>query len=326
LRIFSGIQPTGVIHLGNYLGAIKNWVDLQNNNDAEQIYCLVNMHAITVYQNPEMLRKATLLNAALLMACGIDEHKIYIQSQLSTHARLAWIFNCVARTGWLNRMTQFKDKSDANSSTGLYVYPNLMAADIFSFHATHVPVGEDQLQHLNLANDIGEKFNHDYGIDFFPYIKPIINETNARVMALREPTKKMSKSDEFDFNRINLTDDEKAITAKMKRAYSTTEPLPDNEDTLEHSPEAANLLKMFSGMTGIKLKFVVETYAGKQYSMIKKDLTEILIQKLIPISKEANLILKDEISLLDLLSKNAQRMKKISEPIVSEAERLVGFL
>ncbi len=254
-RIFSGIQPTGIATLGNYLGAIRNWVALQDGGD-ECIFCLVDLHAITTWQEPAALREQTRQMAAVLLACGIDPARsiLFQQSAVTAHARLAWIFNCVARIGWLNRMTQFKDKAGKDReavSTGLYVYPNLMAADIHAYHATKVPVGDDQLQHLELANDIAEKFNHDYEVAFFPRIEPLVLRETARVMSLRDGTKKMSKSDPSDQSRINLTDDADAIALKIRRAKTDPAPLPETAEGLRGRPEAANLVGIFAAVTGV---------------------------------------------------------------------------
>ena len=253
-RIFSGIQPSGIAHLGNYLGALRNWVALQDGHDC--IYCVVDLHAITEWQDPKQLAQQTRGMAAVLLACGIDpgKHILFAQSTVRAHAQLAWIFNCVARIGWLNRMTQFKDKAGKNrenASAGLYVYPNLMAADILAYHATGVPVGEDQRQHLELANDIAQKFNHDYGVEFFPRIDPLIMGPAPRVMSLRDGTKKMSKSDTSDQSRINLNDDADTIALKVRRAKTDPEPLPSEPQGLEKRPEARNLVGIYAALAGI---------------------------------------------------------------------------
>ena len=251
-RVFSGIQPSGIPTLGNYLGAIRNWVRLQD--DHECLWCVVDLHAITVWQDPAALRQQSLEMAAVLLACGVDpaNHILFLQSSVRAHAQLAWIFNCVARLGWLNRMTQFKDKAGKdreNASSGLYVYPNLMAADIHAYHATRVPVGDDQRQHLELANDIAQKFNHDYGVDFFPNIEPVILGPAARVMSLRDGTKKMSKSDPSDQSRINLNDDADTIALKIRRAKTDPMPLPSEVGELADRPEARNLVGIYAGLT-----------------------------------------------------------------------------
>src|SRR5271168_399760 len=272
-RIFSGIQPTGIAHLGNYLGALQNWVKLQDGNDC--VFCLVDLHAITVAQDPAQLRERTRLNAALLIACGIDPERqiLFHQSAVHAHARLAWIFNCVARFGWLNRMTQFKDKAGKDReavSTGLFVYPNLMAADIHAYHATKVPVGDDQRQHLELANDIAEKFNHDFGVEFFPRIEPYILPETARVMSLRDGTKKMSKSDSSDQSRINLTDDADTIALKIRRAKTDPAPLPETVEGLADRPDATNLVGIYAAMTGQKTAEVLAEFAGSGFGPFKE--------------------------------------------------------
>ena len=256
-RVFSGIQPSGIAHLGNYLGALRNWVALQDSHDC--IYCVVDLHAITEWQDPKQLAQQTREMAAVLLACGIDpeKHILFAQSSVRAHAQLAWIFNCVARIGWLNRMTQFKDKAGKNrenASAGLYVYPNLMAADILAYHATGVPVGEDQRQHLELANDIAQKFNHDYGVEFFPQIEPLIMGPAPRVMSLRDGTRKMSKSDPSDQSRINLNDDPDAIALKIRRAKTDPEPLPSEPQGLEKRPEARNLVGIYAALDGATMR------------------------------------------------------------------------
>ena len=328
-RIFSGIQPSGIAHLGNYLGAIQNWVKLQDGNDC--VFCLVDLHAITAWQDPALLREQTRLNAALLIACGIDPETqiLFHQSAVSAHARLAWIFNCVARLGWLNRMTQFKDKAGKDReavSTGLYVYPNLMAADIHAYHATRVPVGDDQRQHLELANDIAEKFNHDFGVDFFPRIEPYILAESARVMSLRDGTKKMSKSDASDQGRINLTDDPDAIALKIRRAKTDAEPLPETAEGLAGRPEAANLVGMFAAMTDATSADVLQEFAGSGFGPFKERLVEVLVARLAPINASAQRLLAEPGHVEGILQAGARRAAVIAEPIVAEAERIVGFL
>ncbi len=272
-RIFSGIQPTGIAHLGNYLGAIQNWVKLQDEHDC--LFCLVDLHAITMAQDPATLREQTRVNAAILLACGIDPQNLFHQSAVHAHARLAWIFNCVARFGWLNRMTQFKDKAGKDReavSTGLFVYPNLMAADIHAYHATQVPVGDDQRQHLELANDIAEKFNHDFGVNFFPRIEPYIPPATARIMSLRDAAKKMSKSDPSDQSRIHLNDEPDAIAAKIRRAKTDPAPLPDHVEALVGRPEAANLVGIFAAVTGRSSAEILTEYAGSGFGPFKEKL------------------------------------------------------
>ncbi|AOW46336.1 tryptophan--tRNA ligase [Acetobacter ascendens] len=328
-RIFSGIQPSGVPQLGNYLGAIRNWVNLQANYEC--IFCLVDMHAITVWQDPEKLREHTLTQAAILLAAGIDadKHILFNQSAVSAHARLAWIFNCVARIGWLNRMTQFKDKAGKdreNHSAGLYVYPNLMAADILAYKATHVPVGEDQKQHLELTNDIAQKFNHDYKVEFFPQVEPLIPPTAARIMSLRDGTKKMSKSDPSAQSRIELTDDADAIALKIRRAKTDSAPLPEDIVGLADRPEAKNLVSIYAALADISAEQVLKQHAGQGFGPFKAALTEIVVNAIAPIGLETTRLLQDKSYLLKTLHSGAQRAQSIAEPIVSEAEKLVGFL
>jgi len=328
-RIFSGIQPSGIPTLGNYLGAIRNWAALQD--DHECIYCVVDLHAITVFQNPQELTRQTREMAAVLLACGIDpqKHILFLQSHVRAHAQLGWIFNCIARLGWLNRMTQFKDKAGKdreNASAGLYVYPNLMAADIHAYHATRVPVGDDQRQHLELANDIAQKFNHDYGVDFFPNIEPLIMGPAARVMSLRDGTKKMSKSDPSDQSRINLNDDADTIALKVRRAKTDPEPLPSEVAGLEGRPEARNLVGIFAALEGTDHAAVLRDHGGKGFGDFKKSLAELLVEKLAPISAETRRYLDDPAGVDAVLRDGAERAAAIADPIVAEAERLVGFM
>lgn len=328
-RIFSGIQPSGVPQLGNYLGAIRNWVSLQA--DHECVFCLVDMHAITTWQAPEELRRHTLTQAAILLASGIDasRHILFNQSAVSAHARLAWIFNCVTRLGWLNRMTQFKDKAGKdreNHSSGLYVYPNLMAADILAYKATRVPVGEDQKQHLELANDIAQKFNHDYGVEFFPQVEALIPTAAARVMSLRDGTKKMSKSDPSAQSRIELTDDADAIALKIRRAKTDTGVLPADVEELADRPEARNLVAIYAALADMNVQQVLDQHQGQGFGPFKAALTDVVVQAIAPIGAETTRLLGDETHLLNILRQGAQRAQAIAEPIVSEAEKLVGFL
>ena len=328
-RIFSGIQPSGVPTLGNYLGAIRNWVGLQQTHEC--IWCVVDLHAITVWQEPAQLAAQTREMAAALLACGLDPARciLFVQSHVHAHARLAWIFNCVARLGWLNRMTQFKDKAGKNSeqvSSGLYVYPNLMAADIHAYHAVKVPVGDDQKQHLELANDIAQKFNHDYGVEFFPTIQPLIQGVAARVMSLRDGTKKMSKSDASDASRINLTDTDDEIAQKIRRAKTDPEPLPGDLAGLEARPEARNLVGILAAITDSTPDAVLRDHAGKGFGSYKEVLTEALVAHLSPIRTEMARLLQDHAALDAALRLGADRAAAIAEPIVTEAERIVGFL
>ncbi len=328
-RVFSGIQPSGIPTLGNYLGAIRNWAALQA--DHECIYCVVDLHAITAWQDPAALRQQTLEMAAVLLACGIDpeNHILFLQSAVRSHVQLAWIFNCVARIGWLNRMTQFKDKAGKdreNASAGLYVYPNLMAADIHAYHATRVPVGEDQRQHLELANDIAQKFNHDYGVEFFPNIEPMILGPAARVMSLRDGTKKMSKSDPSDQSRINLNDDPDTIALKIRRAKTDPLPLPDTMDGLNTRPEARNLVGIYAALSETDHAAVLKDFGGKGFGPFKEALAGLMVEKLSPIAAETKRWLDDPGLIIRSLRTGAERAAAIADPIVAEAERLVGFM
>jgi tryptophanyl-tRNA synthetase len=328
-RIFSGIQPSGIPTLGNYLGAIRNWVKLQD--DHECLWCVVDLHAITVFQDPKGLTQQTREMAAVLLACGVDPHKhiLFLQSSVRAHAQLAWIFNCVARLGWLNRMTQFKDKAGKdreNASVGLYAYPNLMAADIHAYHATRVPVGDDQRQHLELANDIAQKFNHDYGVDFFPNIEPLIMGPAARVMSLRDGTRKMSKSDPSDQSRINLNDDADTIALKIRRAKTDPEPLPSEADGLTDRPEARNLVGIYAALTDTDHAGVLRDHGGKGFGPFKQALAELVVDRLAPIAAETQRLLDDPATVDGILRQGAERAAALADPIVAEAERLVGFL
>ncbi|HET8996168.1 MAG TPA: tryptophan--tRNA ligase [Acetobacteraceae bacterium] len=328
-RIFSGIQPSGIATLGNYLGAIRNWVALQD--DHECIWCVVDLHAITEWQNPAELTRQTREMAAVLLACGIDpeKHILFLQSSVRAHAQLAWICNCIARIGWLNRMTQFKDKAGKNrenASAGLYVYPNLMAADILAYHATRVPVGDDQRQHLELANDIAQKFNHDYGVDFFPAIEPLILGPAARVMSLRDGSRKMSKSDPSDQSRINLNDDAETIALKVRRAKTDPEPLPSEPQGLANRPEARNLVGIYAALADADHGSVLREYGGQGFSAFKEALASLMVEKLAPIAGETKRLLDDPAQLDAILRNGAERAAAIADPIVAEAERLVGFL
>jgi tryptophanyl-tRNA synthetase len=328
-RIFSGIQPSGIPTLGNYLGAIRNWVELQHGHDC--LWCVVDLHAITVFQEPTALLRQTREMAATLLACGIDpeRHILFCQSHVRAHAQLAWICNCVARLGWLNRMTQFKDKAGKdreNASAGLYVYPNLMAADILAYHATRVPVGDDQRQHLELANDIAQKFNHDYGVNFFPAIEPLILGPAARVMSLRDGTKKMSKSDPSEQSRINLNDDVDTIALKIRRAKTDPEPLPSEPIGLERRPEARNLVGIYAALAGTDPAGVLHEHGGKGFGVFKEALAGLVVDKLAPIARETDRLLADPAEIDAVLRAGAERARAIADPIVAEAERLVGFL
>jgi len=328
-RIFSGIQPTGVPHLGNYLGAVRNWVALQESHDC--LYCVVDLHAITQPHDHKALAGQTRDLAASLLACGIDpqKHILFHQSAVHAHVRLGWIFTCVARMGWLNRMTQFKDKAGKdreNVSTGLFTYPNLMAADILAYHATRVPVGDDQKQHLELANDVAAKFNHDFETDFFPVIEPLILGPAARVMSLRDGAKKMSKSDASDQSRINLTDDADTIALKIKRAKTDPEPLPSEAEGLEGRPEARNLVGIYAALKDTDHAGVLRQFGGQGFGVFKGELADLLVTKLAPIADETRRLLADPGYVDGVLRDGARRAAAIADPIVDEAERLVGFL
>ncbi len=328
-RIFSGIQPSGVPTLGNYLGAIRNWVVLQR--DHECLYCVVDLHAITQFQDPASLAAATSEMAASLLACGIDPaaHILFLQSAVPAHLRLGWIFACVARMGWLNRMTQFKDKAGRDReqvSAGLFIYPSLMAADILAYKATRVPVGDDQRQHLELANDIAQKFNHDYGVDFFPAIEPLILGPAARVMSLRDGSKKMSKSDPSDQSRINLTDDADTIALKIRRAKTDPEPLPSDPAGLEGRPEARNLVGIMAALQDTDPATILRQHGGKGFGAFKEALAEVIIADLAPTAGEMRRLLADQSRVEAVLRDGAARATALAEPIVAEAERLVGFL
>jgi len=328
-RVFSGIQPTGIPTLGNYLGAIRNWVRLQNDHAC--IYCVVDLHAITAWQDPKTLHQQTLEMTAVLLACGIDpsRHILFTQSAVRAHVQLAWIFNCVARIGWLNRMTQFKDKAGKdreNASSGLYVYPNLMAADIHAYHATRVPVGDDQRQHLELANDIAKKFNHDYEVDFFPNIEPLVLGPAARVMSLRDGFKKMSKSDPSDQSRININDDADTIALKIRRAKTDPLPLPTETSGLADRPEARNLVGIYAALMDSDHATILAEHGGKGFGPFKSALIELLVEKLSPIASETRRRLDDPGSIVSVLRAGAEQAAAIADPIVAEAERLVGFV
>ena len=328
-RIFSGVQPSGNLHLGNYLGAIRNFVRLQN--DFECIYCIVDLHAITVWQDPAELVASTREVTAAFVAAGIDPARniIFNQSQVAAHAQLAWIFNCVARLGWLNRMTQFKEKAGKhreNASVGLYVYPDLMAADILVYKATHVPVGDDQKQHLELSRDIAQKFNHDFGVEFFPLIEPLIQGEATRVMSLRDGSKKMSKSDPSDASRINMTDGDDDIAKKIRRARTDPEPLPETTDGLEGRPEAANLVGIFAALDDKSSADVLAEYGGKGFADFKSALADLAIARLGPIGDEMRRLTDDPSHIDAILASGAERARAIAEPILDEVHRIVGLL
>ena len=327
-RIFSGVQPTGNLHLGNYLGAIKNWIALQD--EFECIYCVVDLHAITVPQEPDILRRAIREVAACLIASGINPEKsvLFNQSRVPQHAELAWIFNCVARLGWLNRMTQFKEKAGKNrenATVGLYAYPTLMAADILAYKATHVPVGEDQKQHLELTRDIAVAFNSMFDADFFPQPEPQIQKTAARVMSLRDGSSKMSKSDISDATRINLTDSADEIAQKIKRAKTDPEPLPSEIKGLEGRPEATNLVGIFAGLSGRTAEDILSEFGGQGFGVFKPALAELCVSQIAPISKEMNKLLEQPEEIDRLLEKGAGQAQAIAAPILAEVKQMIGF-
>ncbi len=328
--VFSGVQPTGNLHLGNYLGALKNFVYLQKKEDC--IYCVVDLHAITIFQKPEELRNNVLETIASFLATGLNPEKsiIFNQSSVSGHSELAWILNCVSRIGWLNRMTQFKDKAGSDkekASAGLYIYPNLMAADILLYKATHIPVGADQKQHLELSRDIAQKFNKDFECkDFFPLPEPLILKNVSRVMSLRDGTKKMSKSEESDYSRINLKDSADDITKKIKKAKSDSEVIPDNLKLLEKKPEALNLITIYSEISKNKKDDVINEMSGKDYSFLKKKLIDLIVSEITPIGKEIKKLLGDKAHLKDILKKGGQKASIIAEENLKNIREKVGLL
>tara|TARA_B100000902_G_scaffold14021_1_gene16993 strand:+ start:1712 stop:2716 length:1005 start_codon:yes stop_codon:yes gene_type:complete len=327
-RVFSGVQPTGALHLGNYLGAIKNFVELQKKYEC--VYCVVDQHAITVDQNPSELRSNILEVLASFIAAGVDYKKqiIFQQSSVPAHSQLAWIFNCVSRIGWLNRMTQFKDKAGKNRenvSVGLMVYPNLMAADILAYLATHVPVGDDQKQHLELSRDIAQKFNNDFGVDFFPLPEPLIYGNATRVMSLRDGTKKMSKSDPSEFSRILLTDEDEVIISKVRKAKSDSELIPSSTEDLNSKPECLNLINILSACLNQDSSETLRSYSGKEYSILKKDLGDSLVQIISPIRKEIHNLLNNKDELSNILSTGTEKASAIANPILADIYKIVGF-
>ena len=336
--VFSGVQPTGNLHLGNYLGAIKRFAELQSRYEC--IYCVVDLHAITVWQDPAELPKAIREVTAAFIACGIDpkKHIVFNQSQVAEHAELAWVFNCVARLGWLNRMTQFKEKAGKdreNASVGLYAYPTLMAADILVYRATHVPVGEDQKQHLELSRDVAQKFNNDFGEfirthgfgdAFFPLPEPVITGEATRVMSLRDGTKKMSKSDASDQSRINLTDDADAIAQKVRRAKTDPEPLPSEEKGLETRPEADNLVGIYAALADATRAAVLQQFGNAQFSTFKNALTELAVAKLSPINSEMKRLLADPASIDAVLKDGSARAQKLAGETMKAVKDIVGFV
>lgn len=328
-RIFSGVQPTGSLHLGNYLGAIRNWARLQD--EFEAIYCVVDLHAVTAPHDPKELSRATREVTAGLIASGIDPARsiIFNQSMVPEHAELSWLFNCVARLGWLNRMTQFKEKAGKNreqASVGLYAYPVLMAADILAYKATHVPVGEDQKQHLELTRDIAQSFNSTYGVDFFPLPEPQIFGSATRVMSLRDGTKKMSKSDESDYSRINMTDGADEIAQKIRKARTDPDPLPESTEGLAERPEALNLVSIYAALEDIELDQVIQEYQGQGFSTFKKALADLAVVRLGSVGNEMKRLTAESGEIDKVLADGAERAVQLSGPIVAEVREIMGFL
>jgi len=329
-RVFSGIQPSGGLTLGNYLGALKRFAEKQEEG-IETIYCLVDLHAVTVWQDPDKLRHATREAAAGFIASGVDPARsiLFNQSQVGAHAELGWLFNCVARLGWMNRMTQFKDKAGKNAeqvSLGLYAYPSLMAADILLYHATEVPVGEDQKQHVELTRDIAAKFNHDYGVDFFPLPEPKIEGAATRVMSLRDGTKKMSKSDPSDQSRINLTDSADAIAQKIRKAKTDAEPLPETLEGLKDRPEARNLVNIHAALANMTPEAVLAEFAGKGFGTFKPALADLAVARLSPITEEMGRLMADPAQIDRILAEGAERAAAIAEPILDRTYRIMGMI
>ena len=328
-RVLSGIQPTGNLHLGNYLGAIKNFVSMQNSYEC--FYMLADLHAITVRVEPKDLKENILSTAAAFLASGLDEKKniIFSQSSVRAHSELSWILNCTARVGWLNRMTQFKEKAGSNkekASVGLYTYPILMAADILVYQATHVPVGEDQKQHLELCRDIAIKFNNDYGKDFFKIPEPIIPDISARVMSLRDGSKKMSKSDESDLSRINLTDSKEQIVQKIKKAKTDSEPI--NEDIFNEKSkrfEAQNLISIYADLKSESNEKILSQFEGKNFSEFKKDFTDLLIEYISPISDKIDLLRKNEDHLLKILKNGQEKASNVADKTMKDVKNIIGL-
>lgn len=330
-RVFSGIQPSGGLTLGNYLGAMKRFVDMQEEGRFETIYCMVDLHAITVWQDPTALARNTRELCAGFIAAGIDPERsiLFNQSQVPEHAQLAWIFNCVARMGWMQRMTQWKDKAGKNrenASLGLFAYPALMAADILIYHATHVPVGEDQKQHVELTRDIAAKFNHDYKVDFFPLCEPVIEGAATRVMSLRDGSKKMSKSDPSDMSRINMTDDADTIAKKIRKARTDPDPLPSEVDGLKGRPEARNLVNIYAALDDTTPEKVLAEMGGRQFSEFKPMLAELAVAKLAPISAEMARLMADPAEIDRILTRGAERARAITAPILRRTYDIVGMV
>ncbi len=330
-KIFSGVQPTGNLHLGNYLGAIKNFVELNNDNENDCIFCVVDLHAITINQDPKELRNNIRETVATFIASGIDAEKsiIFNQSQVSAHSEAAWILSCTARMGWLNRMTQFKEKAGKDkekASIGLYSYPVLMAADILLYDSTHVPVGDDQKQHLELCRDIAQKFNNDFNVnDFFKIPEPLIQKEFSRIMSLKDGLKKMSKSELSDLSRINLTDEKDQIINKIKKAKTDPLPMPSNIDELEKRPEAKNLIGIYSSLTGLKLEKIIKDFSGKNFSEFKENLSQALVDKINPISVEIKKLLNEKNYLDKILSEGCKKANDIASRKIKKIHEIVGF-
>ena len=330
-RVFSGIQPSGGLTLGNYLGAMKRFVEMQNAGTHETIYCMVDLHAITVWQEPDALRRNTRELAAFFLAAGIDTKKsiLFNQSQVPEHTQLAWIFNCVARMGWMQRMTQWKDKAGKNSenaSLGLFAYPALMAADILIYHATHVPVGDDQKQHLELTRDVATKFNHDFKVDFFPITEPVIEGVATRVMSLRDGSKKMSKSDPSDMSRINMSDDADTIAKKVRKAKTDPDALPSEPDGLKDRPEAENLVNIYAALAETSQAAVLAQFGGQQFGTFKPALAELAVEKISPISAEMRRLTADPGQIDAVLANGAERARVLAEPILRRTYEIVGMV
>ncbi|MDO5620505.1 MAG: tryptophan--tRNA ligase [Paracoccus sp. (in: a-proteobacteria)] len=329
-RIFSGIQPSGNLTLGNYLGALRRFASYQKPG-VESIYCVVDLHAVTVWQDPEALRRQTRELTAGFIASGIDPDQsiLFNQSQVPAHAGLGWLMNCVARMGWMNRMTQFKDKAGKNAekvSLGLYAYPALMAADILTYHASHVPVGEDQKQHVELTRDIAAKFNHDYGVDFFPLPVPLIEGTATRVMSLRDGSKKMSKSDPSDASRINLTDDADTIAQKIRKARTDADPLPASAEGLADRPEARNLVNIYAALSDMTADQVCARFEGQGFGAFKPELADLAVSVLSPISTRMSELTADPAEIDRILTRGADRASAIAQPILDRAKDIMGMI
>ena len=330
-KIFSGVQPTGNLHLGNYLGAIKNFVELNNDNQNKCVFCVVDLHAITVKQDSKELRNNIRETVATFIASGIDPKKsiIFNQSQVTAHSEAAWILSCVARMGWLNRMTQFKEKAGKDkekASVGLYSYPVLMAADILLYDSSHVPVGDDQKQHLELCRDIAQKFNNDYKVyDFFKIPEPLIQKEFSRIMSLKDGLKKMSKSELSDLSRINLTDEKDQIIMKIKKAKTDALPMPSNINDLKERPEAKNLIGIYSSITGLSLEKSIQNFSGENFSKFKENLAEVLVDRLTPISLEIKKLLNEKNYLDQILSDGCKKAHQIASQKVKKIHEIVGF-